>query len=53
MNIFISTWVLVTAGMIFAFPLVYVRVKDHTEIDDEALSVPLFRLAFYLLVSPV
>ncbi|KAG1762779.1 MFS general substrate transporter [Suillus occidentalis] len=35
MNIFISTWVLVTAGMIFAFPLIYVRVKDHTEIDNE------------------
>ncbi|KAG2343340.1 MFS general substrate transporter [Suillus weaverae] len=36
MNIFISTWVLVTAGMMFAFPLIYVRIKDHTEIDDEA-----------------
>ncbi|KAG2145806.1 MFS general substrate transporter [Suillus clintonianus] len=37
MNIFVSTWVLVAAGMMCAFPLVYVRVKDHTEIDDEAL----------------
>lgn len=37
MNIFISTWVLAAAGMICAFPLVYKRVKDHTEIDDEAL----------------
>ncbi|KAG2127551.1 MFS general substrate transporter [Suillus bovinus] len=37
MDIFISTWVLTAAGMIFAFPLVYVRLKDHTEMDDEAL----------------
>ncbi|OJA17344.1 hypothetical protein AZE42_09602 [Rhizopogon vesiculosus] len=37
MDIFISTWVLAAAGMICAFPLVYKRVKDHTEIDDEAL----------------
>jgi hypothetical protein len=37
MNIFISTWVLAAAGMICAFPLVYKRVKDYTEIDDEAL----------------
>lgn len=37
MDIFISTWVLAAAGMICAFPLVYVRVKDYTEMDDEAL----------------
>jgi MFS family permease len=37
MNIFISTWVLAAAGMICAFPLVYARVKDYTEMDDGAL----------------
>ncbi|KIK37066.1 hypothetical protein CY34DRAFT_477572 [Suillus luteus UH-Slu-Lm8-n1] len=37
MDIFISTWVLAAAGMICAFPLVYARVKDYTEMDDEAL----------------
>lgn len=37
MNIFISTWVLTAAGMVCAFPLVYARVKDYTEMDDEAL----------------
>jgi len=37
MDIFISTWVLAAAGMICAIPLVYVRVKDRTEMDDEAL----------------
>jgi hypothetical protein len=37
MNIFISTWVLTAAGMLFAFPMVYFRVKDHTEDEDEGL----------------
>ncbi|KAG0698388.1 MFS general substrate transporter [Suillus ampliporus] len=37
MNIFISTWVLTAAGMICALPLVYARIKDYTEMDDEAL----------------
>ncbi|EGN98006.1 hypothetical protein SERLA73DRAFT_182836 [Serpula lacrymans var. lacrymans S7.3] len=38
MNIFISTWVLVAAGLVFALPMIYMRVKDHTEIDDEVLA---------------
>ncbi|KAF8840593.1 MFS general substrate transporter [Paxillus ammoniavirescens] len=37
MNIFVSTWVLTAAGMLFAFPMIYFRVKDHTEDEDEAL----------------
>lgn len=37
MNIFISTWGLSAAGMLFAFPMVYFRVKDHTELEDETL----------------
>ncbi|KAG1822471.1 MFS general substrate transporter [Suillus subaureus] len=37
MNIFLSTWCLTVAGMIFAAPMVYVRVTDHTEIEDEVL----------------
>lgn len=37
MNIFLSTWCLTVAGMIFAAPMVYLRVTDHTEIEDEAL----------------
>ncbi|KAF9219176.1 MFS general substrate transporter [Gyrodon lividus] len=37
MNIFISTWVLTAAGMIFAFPMVYFRVKDRTEGEEEVL----------------
>ena len=34
---FISTWVLLVAGLVFAFPMIYLRVKDHTELEDETL----------------
>jgi MFS family permease len=37
MNIFLSTWCLTVAGMIFAAPMVYLRVTDHTSIEDEVL----------------
>ncbi|KAG1855577.1 MFS general substrate transporter [Suillus subluteus] len=37
MNIFLSTWCLTVAGMIFAAPMVYIRVTDHTDIEDEVL----------------
>jgi hypothetical protein len=39
MNMLISTWVLLVAGLIFAFPMIYLRVKDHTELEDEILYV--------------
>jgi hypothetical protein len=35
----ISTWVLLAAGLVFAFPMIYSRVKDHTELEDETLYV--------------
>ncbi|KAF8431456.1 major facilitator superfamily domain-containing protein [Boletus edulis BED1] len=35
-NIFLSTWALTAAGMVFAFPMVYYRVRDHTE--DERVN---------------
>lgn len=38
MNIFISTWVLLVAGLIFALPMLHLRVKDHTELADEVLA---------------
>lgn len=38
MNIFASTWGLLAAGLLFALPMLYVRVKDHTELADEALA---------------
>ncbi|KAG6379338.1 MFS general substrate transporter [Boletus reticuloceps] len=37
-NIFLSTWALTAAGMVFAFPMVYYRVRDHTE-DKEGSEV--------------
>ncbi|KAF5313027.1 hypothetical protein D9619_003575 [Psilocybe cf. subviscida] len=37
MTMFISTWALLVAGLVFALPMLYVRVKNHTEISDETL----------------
>ena len=37
MNIFISTWVLLVVGLVFALPMIYIRVKDTTDINDETL----------------
>ncbi|KAF8898328.1 hypothetical protein BD779DRAFT_1666199 [Infundibulicybe gibba] len=38
MNVFLSTWILLAAGLIFALPMLYLRVKNHTDITDEALA---------------
>ena len=35
----ISTWVILVAGLVFAFPMIYSRVKDHTKLEDETLYV--------------
>ena len=37
MNMFLSTWILLLAGLICALPMIHLRVKEHTEIADEAL----------------
>lgn len=34
MSIFISTWVLLAAGLVFALPMIHLRVRDHTDEDD-------------------
>jgi hypothetical protein len=39
MDIFASTWALLAAGLLFAFPMIYLRVKNHTELEDETLCV--------------
>ncbi|KAF8961018.1 major facilitator superfamily domain-containing protein [Flammula alnicola] len=39
MNIFVSTWVLLVAGLVFALPMIHMRVKNHTELQDETLYV--------------
>ncbi|KAF5361690.1 hypothetical protein D9758_007339 [Tetrapyrgos nigripes] len=38
MNLFISTWVLLVAGLVFALPMIYLRVKDHTDASDEKVA---------------
>lgn len=34
---FVSTWVLLVAGLVFALPMIYLRVKDTTDVVDETL----------------
>ncbi|KAJ8596067.1 hypothetical protein M405DRAFT_806146 [Rhizopogon salebrosus TDB-379] len=37
MNIFLSTWCLVVAGLVFSFPMIYLRIRDTTVLEDEGL----------------
>ena len=37
MNIFLSTWILLAGGLFFALPMIYFRVKDPTELEEETL----------------
>lgn len=37
MNIFISTWVILTVGLIFTLPMLIVRVREHTELAEEIM----------------
>ncbi|TDL22280.1 MFS general substrate transporter [Rickenella mellea] len=38
MQIFASTWALLVAGLLFALPMLYFRVKNHTDLEDEAIA---------------
>jgi MFS family permease len=38
MNMFASTWALCAAGLLFALPMLYLRVKDHTDLEDEVIA---------------
>ncbi|GJJ13814.1 hypothetical protein Clacol_008071 [Clathrus columnatus] len=38
MSIFASTWALLVAGLIFALPMLYLRVHDTTPFEDEVLA---------------
>lgn len=38
MNIFVSTWVLLVVGLIFALPMLYLRVHDHTTLEEETIA---------------
>ncbi|KAK7454451.1 hypothetical protein VKT23_011207 [Stygiomarasmius scandens] len=35
MNMFLSTWILLVASLVFALPMIYLRVKDHTDVNNE------------------
>ena len=35
MNLFLSTWALLVAGLVFSLPMIHLRVKDHTDIEYE------------------
>ena len=37
MNLFLSTWALLIAGLIFSLPMIHLRVKDHTDVEDEVM----------------
>lgn len=49
MNMFLSTWTLLVAGLIFALPMIHLRVKNHTELADETLFVYATYFAVFLL----
>lgn len=37
MNIFASTWALTVGGLVCALPMVYFRVKNTTDFEDETM----------------
>ncbi|KAI0245670.1 MFS general substrate transporter [Lactifluus subvellereus] len=37
LNLFLSTWALLIAGLVFSLPMIHLRVKDHTDDEDEVL----------------
>lgn len=43
MNLFISTWVLLAAGLLFTLPMMIARIKDHTELADETMYAVSFQ----------
>ncbi len=46
MNIFISTWTLLAVGLLLALPMIYIRVKDHTELVEETMYVHAYSVTF-------
>lgn len=37
MNLFLSTWALLVAGLVFSLPMIHLRVKDHSDVECEDL----------------
>jgi MFS family permease len=38
LDMFASTWALTVAGLLFCLPMIYLRVKNHTELADETVA---------------
>jgi hypothetical protein len=38
MNLFISNWVLLVAGLLFALPMLHLRIKNHTTMEEETVA---------------
>jgi hypothetical protein len=51
MNIFLSTWCLVVAGLVFSFPMICLRIRDTTVLEDEGLYVTFFSFVSLHLLS--
>ncbi|CAE6483245.1 unnamed protein product [Rhizoctonia solani] len=51
MNIFVSTWALLAAGLVIALPMLHFRVKDHTDLADETLYMNIFVSTWALLAA--
>lgn len=39
MNIFVSTWALLVGGLVTTLPMIYLRVKEHTEEHEEISNI--------------
>jgi len=38
LNIFLSTWILLVVGLVFALPMIQMRVTNHTTLEDEVIA---------------
>jgi MFS family permease len=38
MNLFLSTWALLVGGLVFLLPMIFLRVKNHTDVEDEVIA---------------
>ncbi|PBK79767.1 hypothetical protein ARMGADRAFT_1092791 [Armillaria gallica] len=38
MNMFIFEWALLVGNLVFASPMVILRIKNHTDLDDETIA---------------
>ncbi|KAK0440851.1 hypothetical protein EV421DRAFT_767924 [Armillaria borealis] len=38
MNMFIAEWALLVGGLVFALPMVILRIKEHTDLDDKTIA---------------